>query len=106
MTLSESIKICFTKYAEFKGRASKSEFWWWVLFNFIATMCLGIINDKLSAAFALATLLPYMAVTTRRLHDIGKSGWAQLVGIIPLVGWLVVIYWLCQDSKYSTQFDD
>ena len=106
MTLGESIKICFTKYAEFKGRASKSEFWWWALFNFIAMMCLSIINDKLSAVFAVATFLPYLAVTTRRLHDTDKSGWAQLVGLIPLIGWLVVIYWLCQDSKESTRFDD
>lgn len=106
MTLGESVKICFAKYAEFKGRASKSEFWWWVLFNFIAVMCLNIINDKLSAAFAVATFLPYLAVTTRRLHDTDKSGWAQLVGLIPLIGWLVVIYWLCQDSKDSTRFDD
>lgn len=104
MEFSESIKTCFSKYATFRGTASRSEFWWWVLFNLIATACLSIINEKLSLAFTLATLLPYIAVTTRRLHDTDRSGWAQLVGIIPIVGWIITIIWLCQDSKPSTRF--
>lgn len=85
--------------------ASKSEFWWWALFILIATICLSIVNEKLSLAFTVATILPYIAVTTRRLHDVGKSGWAQLVGLIPVIGWIVVIVWLCQDSKPSTTFN-
>jgi uncharacterized membrane protein YhaH (DUF805 family) len=105
VTFSESIKSCFSKYADFKGVASKSEFWWWALFILIATICLSIVNEKLSLAFTVATILPYIAVTTRRLHDVGKSGWAQLVGLIPVIGWIVVIVWLCQDSKPSTTFN-
>lgn len=104
MDIAESIQTCFRKYATFSGTASKSEFWWWALFNLIATVCLGIVSDRLSLAFTVATLLPYLAVTTRRLHDAGKSGWAQLVGIIPLVGWVIVIVWLCQDSKPSSAY--
>lgn len=105
MDFGESIKTCFNKYATFSGTASKSEFWWWALFNLIAAICLSIINDKLSLAFSVATFLPYVAVTTRRLQDTGRSGWAQLVGLIPLVGWIIVIVWLCQDSKSSASVE-
>jgi len=103
MEFNESIKTCFRKYATFTGTASKSEFWWWALFNLIASICLNIVSAKLSLAFTVATLLPYVAVTTRRLHDTGRSGWSQLVGIIPIVGWIIMIVWLCQDSKPSHQ---
>jgi uncharacterized membrane protein YhaH (DUF805 family) len=51
----------------------------------------------------VGTFLPYLAVTSRRLHDTGRSGWAQLVGIIPIIGWIVIIVWLCQDSKPSAR---
>lgn len=105
MDFAESVKTCFRKYATFDGVASKSEFWWWALFNLIGSICLGIINDKLSLAFTVATFLPYLAVTSRRLHDTGRSGWAQLVGVIPIIGWIVIIVWLCQDSKPSVRFD-
>jgi uncharacterized membrane protein YhaH (DUF805 family) len=105
MEFGESIKTCFSKYATFKGLASKSEFWWWTLFSLIGTICLSIVNEKLSLAFTIATFLPYIAVTTRRLHDVGKSGWAQLVGIVPVIGWIIMIVWLCQESKPSTRFN-
>lgn len=104
MTFTESIKTCFTKYADFKGKASRSEFWWWALFNFIAGICLSIINQRLSWAFTVATLLPYLAVSTRRLHDVDRSGWMQLVGLVPLIGWILVIYWLAQESKPAARF--
>jgi len=104
MEFSESIKTCFSKYATFSGIASKSEFWWWALFNLIAAVCLSVINEKLSLAFSVATFLPYIAVTARRLHDTDRSGWAQLVGIIPVIGWIILIVWLCQESKSSTRF--
>ena len=104
MTFTESIRTCFTKYADFKGCATKSELWWWVLFIFIATIALGIINEKLSAVFSLATLLPYLAVITRRLHDTDRSGWFQLWAIVPFVGWILLIYWCVQDSKSPNRF--
>lgn len=104
MTFTESVKTCFTKYADFKGKASRSEFWWWALFCFIAGICLSIINQRLSWAFTVATLLPYVAVSTRRLHDVDKSGWMQLVGLIPFIGWILVIYWLAQESKPTARF--
>lgn len=104
MTFTESIQTCFTKYADFKGKASRSEFWWWALFNFIAGICLSIIDQRLSWAFTVATLLPYLAVSTRRLHDVDRSGWWQLIGLVPIVGWIVVIYWLAQAPKPATRF--
>jgi len=105
MTFVEAVKTCFAKYADFSGKAKRSEFWWWALFNLIASICLGIIDERLSLAFTVATLLPYVAVSTRRLHDVDKSGWMQLIGLIPIIGWILVIIWLAQDSKSSSKFD-
>lgn len=104
MTFLESIRTCFIKYADFNGCAARSEFWWWALFNLVATISLGIISDKLSAAFTVATLLPYLGVTTRRLHDTDRSGWLQLWAIIPVLGWILLIYWCVQESKNSNRF--
>jgi len=104
MTFAESIRTCFSKYADFKGCATRSEFWWWVLFVLLATVALGIISDKLSALFSVATILPYVAVTARRLHDTDRSGWFQLWGIIPVIGWLLLVYWCAQASKSPNRF--
>lgn len=104
MSFAESIKVCFSKYADFKGCASRSEFWWWALFVLLVSMGLGIFSDKLSALFALATLVPYLAVGARRLHDTDRSGWLQLVGLIPFVGWIIVIYWLVQPTRSPNRY--
>ena len=88
-----AIKAGFRQYVRFNGRATRPEFWWWMLFIAVASIILGIIDGIISAAagsgfvdfeplstlFGLATLLPSLAVTSRRLHDIGKSGWWQLL---------------------------
>ena len=99
MTFGESISSCFSKYADFYGRATKSEFWWWMLFVFLASAGTGMISPVLSSLLSLATLLPCLAVTSRRLHDIGRSGWWQLIALVPLIGWIVLIYWCVQDAK-------
>lgn len=105
MTFVDSIRICFTKYADFGGRASRPEFWWWTLFTFVASLALEVISDDLSLAFMLATLIPYCAVTSRRLHDTDRSGWLQLIALIPIVGWILLVVWCAQESKSSTQYD-
>lgn len=105
MTFTESVTVCFRKYADFKGRASQAEFWWWALFNLIASVCLGIVDDRLSLAFSVGTLLPYLAVTTRRLHDTNRGGWQQLVGLVPLVGWVLIIVWLTQAPREPNRFN-
>lgn len=98
MDFFEAIKSGFTRYATFSGRASRSEYWWWALFVLLASIGTAMISDTVSGLFALGTLLPFLAVASRRLHDMGRSGWWQLVGIIPLLGWLVMIYWTVQPS--------
>jgi uncharacterized membrane protein YhaH (DUF805 family) len=104
MTFGESIAVCFSKYATFAGRASRSEFWWFMLFLVLATAACGIVSDKLSAVFTIATILPAIAVTTRRLHDTDKSGWQQLIGLIPIVGWILIIVWCAQVGKEPNRF--
>ncbi len=105
MTFSESIKTVFSKYADFNGRASRSELWWWVLFIFLGSLVLGFISDILSGLFSLGTLIPSIAVTARRLHDIDKSGWWQLVCLIPIIGLIVLVYWCVQPGTDSSRFD-
>ena len=104
MTFTESIRTCFTKYADFKGCASISEFWWLTLFTFIASMPIGVFSNKLSWAFTILTFVPSIAVGARRLHDTDRSGWLQLLWLIPLIGWIVLIVFLVQDSKVPNRY--
>ena len=104
MTFGESISTCFSKYAAFEGRATRSEFWWWVLFVVLASAATGLLGNVISGLFSLAVLLPGIAVTARRLHDIDRSGWWQLVGLVPLVGWIVMIVWCCEEAKEPNRF--
>ena len=104
MTFTESIRTCFSKYADFNGRATRSEFWWWVLFVLLATIAANILNDKLGILISLGTLLPYIAVTARRLHDTNRSGWWQLIGIIPVIGWIIMIVWCVQESANQSEY--
>lgn len=104
MTFTDAVKTCFYKYADFNGCASRSEFWWWALFVLVAGIVLSGINFGLSGAFSLATLVPYIAVASRRLHDTGRSGWFQLVGFIPVLGWIILLVWLVQESKPSSRY--
>lgn len=104
MTFGDSIKTCFTKYADFTGRASRSEYWWFVLFIVLASIVLSMVTPLLSGLFSLATLLPSIAAAARRLHDTDKSGWWQLIGLIPLLGWIVIIVLLAQEAKEPNRF--
>lgn len=104
MTIQESVKTCLRKYADFSGRATRAEIWWWVLATLLVGIGISVVDSALgftgvsygftplSTIFGLAILLPDLAVTCRRLHDIGKSGWWQLawyiigfLGAIPLI---------------------
>lgn len=104
MSFTDAIKTCFNKYADFSGTASRSEFWWWVLFCLIGSIVLEAVNYRIGIAFTLATFVPYIAVTARRLHDVNRSGWWQLVGLVPLVGWILLIYWCVQEGDSATQY--
>ena len=104
MTFTESIRTCFRKYADFNGRAARSEFWWWMLFNVLAAFVLSMFSERLAQLLSLVLLLPNIAVSARRLHDIDRSGWWQLIGFVPLIGWIVLLFWYVQDSKPTTRF--
>ena len=98
MNFQESIKVCFNKYVDFSGRASRPEYWWFILFVFLGNVVLSIVSHWAAVLFLLGTLLPQLAAASRRLHDTGRSGWWQLIGFIPLIGWIVLIVFLCQES--------
>ena len=104
MDFKEAVRTCFNNYANFNGRAGRAEFWWWALFCLLGSLILGVVSHKLSAIFSLATFVPYIAVAARRLHDTDRSGWLQLVGLVPLVGWIILIYWLAQESKSGSRY--
>lgn len=101
MNFSQAITTCFAKYANFSGRATRSEFWWFYLFALLLGWFASLVgatidpdwgSDALNGVVNLALLLPMISAGTRRLHDIGKSGWWQLItltviGIIPLIIW-------------------
>ncbi len=81
MSFTESIKICFRKYVDFNGRASRPEYWWFFLFNFIVQLATSWI-PVLGTLIAVGLLLPSLAVTARRLHDTNRTGWWMLLPII------------------------
>ena len=94
-TFGQSISICLKKYADFNGRASRPEFWWFQLFIMLTNWGLLVLDNSATLAFVfiLGVWLPSLAVTARRLHDIGRSGWwmvisVTIIGLIPLYIWL------------------
>jgi len=106
MDMQKSIKTCFSKYANFNGRASRSEYWWFQLFYLIVAFVAVIFDamyidnsqtmGPLELVTTLALLLPALAVTARRLHDVGRSGWWMLIfitviGMIPLLIWYISV---------------
>jgi uncharacterized membrane protein YhaH (DUF805 family) len=98
------------RYADFGGRARRAEYWQYVLVNIAITIVLMLVDSLmrkaigfafLQMAFALATLVPSLAVGVRRLHDTDRSGWWSLIAFVPIVG-LLIIYFLAQDSAPAT----
>ena len=93
MTFFESIRVCFTKYAEFRGRATRSEFWWFMLFVTLVASALLYVSEAWSNVFLVAILLPLLAAGSRRLRDSGKSGWLQLYLLVPVGGIIMLGIW-------------
>ena len=95
MNFGQAISSCLSKYATFSGRASRPEFWWFALFQFLVSAAAGLLGETVNNLVLIGLLLPALAVGTRRLHDIGKSGWWQLL-MLTVIGLLVLIYWWVQ----------
>ena len=109
MDFQTSIKTCFNKYADFSGRALRSEFWWFVLFGFLGGIITSIIDimilgysiesyGPVNIIFSVVLILPSIAVTARRLHDINKSGWWQLIELT-IIGILLIIIWNATEGE-------
>ncbi len=81
------------KYSDFESSSSRKEYWMFVLFNIVFSSLASIISPKISMLYSLFIFIPALAVTVRRLHDVGKSGWMLLIVFIPLIGpiWLLVL---------------
>ncbi len=111
MSFGQAISSVFKNYANFNGRARRSEFWFFALFSLIIYLAASVINYLIAGSsdttsiigiiyllYSLATILPSLAVSWRRLHDIGKSGAYILFILIPLVGWIFLLAWFVKDS--------
>lgn len=114
----EAVRVCFQKYAVFKGRASRSEYWFWTLFYFLVALVQLAVFETIYATtisetvfglsalldfgIALALVLPSLAVSVRRLHDIGKSGWNLLWILIPIGGAIALFIWSIHPGEPRT----
>jgi uncharacterized membrane protein YhaH (DUF805 family) len=102
--------LALNKYATFSGRSQRSEYWFFVLFYILINIGLSFIDKfigmldadtgvgLLSGLFSLALLIPSIAVSVRRLHDTGRSGWWLLIGFVPIIGSIVLIVFFVLDS--------
>ena len=97
MNFGQAISVCLSKYATFTGHASRPEFWWFFLFQILISLAASMLGDVIAGLVSLGLLLPALAVGARRLHDIGKSGWWQLI-MLTVIGLLVLIYWWVQPT--------
>jgi uncharacterized membrane protein YhaH (DUF805 family) len=120
MNFTDAVTAVFKKYAVFSGRSLRSEFWYWILFTFLVSIVLSIMdsilfnsnisladsNGPLEIIFNLATLVPTVSVGARRLHDVDKSGWWQLIAIT-VVGLIPLIIWFARvGTKGKNDFGD
>ena len=107
-TIIDYVKVCvLQKYADFSGRARRAEYWSFALSAGVISAILNALGRNgnggffsiLAYLFSLAILSPSLAAAWRRLHDIGKKGTWYFIGLIPVVGWILLIVWFCRDSE-------
>ncbi|TGL52314.1 DUF805 domain-containing protein [Leptospira kemamanensis] len=98
MSFQNAIQVCFQKYIDFNGKAKRPEFWYWVAFCIAVSFGLNLFLPILGLVFSVLTFLPSISVGARRLHDVGMSGWWQLIGLTG-IGLLVLIFFWIQKSK-------
>ena len=127
LSFSEAIKTCFQKFAEFRGRASRPEFWWFALLYYIVIFApivpliavvsvgdqpwdeadLGVAGVVFGIVFwgaALALTIPHLAVGTRRLHDTGKPAWWWFITLVPFGSIILIVFWASEGDKGSNQY--
>lgn len=112
MTFTEAVRTVLSKYFVIEGRARRSEYWWFALFNGLGTFLAGLIDSlvlgfhgdfsPLSSLFGLALLIPSITVAIRRLHDRDMSGWWFLLVFLPFVGWLALLVLYCLPGTEGT----
>ncbi|HZH57513.1 DUF805 domain-containing protein [Yanghanlia caeni] len=113
MDFKTAVTVCLRKYARFDGRASRSEFWWFYLFTVLAMSAASLVsrsigdpNDVLGTIVMFGLLVPSLSAGCRRLHDVGRSGWWQVLSLT-LIGLIPLVYWMVQptqpgENKYGT----
>tara|TARA_B110000116_G_C16640932_1_gene492835 strand:+ start:208 stop:549 length:342 start_codon:yes stop_codon:yes gene_type:complete len=107
MNFVESIQTCYKKFFDFSGRASKSEYWWFQLYNAIIYVLTFVFQGDLVLLFSIliiVNLIPVYAVGVRRIHDSDKSGWFVLISLIPLIGLYIFVLLLQDGSKGKNRF--
>ena len=119
MSFSQAVSsVLLNKYATFSGRARRSEYWWWYLFDTnvyvigaILDRAIGLTYSDLSIGGGwIATIafivffIPNLAVAVRRLHDTGRTGWWLLIGLVPVIGFFVLLYFFVLDSENDNQY--
>jgi len=107
MNFIESIQTCYKKFFDFSGRASKSEYWWFQLYNAIIYVLSFVFQGDLTLLFSIlviANIIPTYAAAVRRIHDSDKSGWMVLIAVIPLIGLYVIVLLLQEGSKGKNRF--
>jgi DNA-binding CsgD family transcriptional regulator len=104
VTFQEAIRICFVKYADFKGRASRPEFWWFALFILLSASAFTYLSETAGSIYSIITLLPFLAVGARRLRDSGNNPW-WLFGLLIPVGGIIILgfYWAAPPAKVLTE---
>ena len=117
MSFQDAIRTCLQRiYADFNGRARRSEYWFFILFTAIVSAVGGVLDailgirsgvyggtGPIQGVLQLALLVPTLAAGARRLHDTGRSGWWLLIGLIPIVGWIILVVFFVQDSHPANQ---
>jgi len=112
----EAVRSYFKNYAVFSGRATRSEYWFVFLFNLVVGAVLGLFSglfgdsflgalfSGISGLYSLAVIIPSLALSWRRLHDVGKSGAWYFIGLVPLVGFIILLVFYCTDSKPDNEY--
>ena len=117
MKMMDAVKHVFSNYAVFSGRARRSEYWYFVLFSMIVSAVLSrigkevpmevagqvvmVTQSKLLSIYNLVVFIPTLAVVVRRLHDVGKSGWNYFWFFLPIIGWIMMLVWLCREGEHG-----